>query len=137
MDVEQIVSDLRAAHGEALTREVEKAKELEAAKQETRRLLRALDALTGESKKPGRKPKTEKTWTPSEEKVEAIREWVEQHPDGVTVPQAVEDGIVKSKATADRTLRLLRDNEVIRLAGKRGMALLYKPQAVRGADNGA
>jgi len=130
---DELAEGLRPRLDELQAEEEQVEAQLRAVREARRRVESAIRALTGESKLSGR-PKG-KQWQPSQEKIDAVRAFVEAHPDGVTVPQTVEAGIA-SKPTADRVLRFLRDREEIRLAGKRGMAMLYKPLQTRGGMNG-
>ena len=136
MDLNALADQLRPALERAQAEEDELQEKIERVRAERRRLERAVGALTG--KEPGRPKKNgsrERPWQPAEETLKRVKAFVDDS-DGVTVKDVVV-GLEVTKSTADRTLRVLRETEAIRLAGKRGTANVFKPLLARGGLNGA
>ena len=141
MDLEALADKLRPDLEEVERRERELLAQLEEVRDDRRRLTRAMDALTSSMKRPGRprngSKKKADPWMPSDDLRERIQAFVDANPEGVTVKDA-QDATGISKTGADRTLRVLRQEEAIRMAGRKpgSTAILYKPQPHRGAMNG-
>lgn len=135
MDLEALAEGLRPALAELEQEEAELRKRLAEITADRRRVETSIRALTVRAavkksiKKgtPGRKP--------NEALITLVYQFVADHPDGVTVKD-VSRGADVGDSAADRVLRLLREREDIRLAGKRGPANLYKPLTTTGALNG-
>jgi Fic family protein len=93
------------------------------------------EAATAPARRKRGRPKGSANWTPSDKLQREVMEFVEANPDGVTVKDT-EAALPASKTAIDRTLRYLREEGVIRLAGRRGTANLFKPPVVVGSTNG-
>jgi hypothetical protein len=110
-----------------------------------KRLDRAISALTGEARSVGRPRKDEaakpvkrstNTWIPKQDVLDRIAQAVmDAEPKGITSPQVAENTGISYPSTK-RAINVLRDQEIIRKAGKKGMADVYRAMKERETVDG-
>ncbi len=146
-DMRDIVTSLRMLIAKEDKTRDKLASLLEASKTREKRARKALADLTGETSaaKPGPKPKGDvrsaPDWTPSEERIEAVRAAFFKHFDsegtpitGTEIGRKMKDaGDGVASETIAKSVAILRDREVLRLhSTTRGGGKLWAP--MRGAD---
>jgi hypothetical protein len=142
MDLKKHAESLRPALDEAEREEAEVLEQLAELRENRRRLQRAMAALVEPPKGSSRRKRTtsdaRRGSRVSDEKRALVASFVEKHPEGVTVSE-VQEGLGLSRSATDTTLRALREqpDAPIRLAGKQGTAMIYKPMPKGGGSNGA
>lgn len=81
--------------------------------------------------KPRKVDKGHSDWKPGPESIQAILTVLSEAPAALTIKQ-IEMATGRSHSHIDSSVRYLRDHELVRLAGRKGMANLYAPMTNTG-----
>jgi hypothetical protein len=135
MSITKILEDIEAQLEEDLANLAEMEQDVAGMRERVSRLRKALRDLKGEpppGKPRGRPRKSERVRPPSTASIQAVMVTLSEADEPLSV-KMIEERAQRSHSNIDATVRYLRAHEMIRLAGRRGMAHVYalmdKPQA--------